>query len=156
MSPISTATDFFLMGGNSLLAGKVVSRLRSTFQTELPFTAMFDHRTIADMAAFIQRLHSHAAATPSSHSQAQTRSPTGTASPQQQQPPRCARLASPCPSLARPQACRAAPALPCSCYAQQPQPGADGLAHCSHVAAATAGPPDVHSLLLCVLAQTAA
>lgn len=63
-SPISTATDFFVMGGNSLLAGKVVSRLRSTFHTELPFTAMFDQRTIGDMARHIQRLHSHAAAGP--------------------------------------------------------------------------------------------
>ena len=62
MSPISTSMDFFAMGGNSLLAGKVVGRLRSTFGVELPFNAVFEQRTIASQASHIQRLQSHGSA----------------------------------------------------------------------------------------------
>ena len=66
MGSISTGTDFFAMGGNSLLAGKVVGRLRSTFGVELPFNIVFEQRTIAGQASHIQRLQSHASAEPRS------------------------------------------------------------------------------------------
>lgn len=54
LQPISVDADFFRIGGNSLLAGKIISRLRSAFSVELPFTSIFQHRTIGDMALFIQ------------------------------------------------------------------------------------------------------
>ena len=54
LQQISVDADFFRIGGNSLLAGKIISRLRSAFSVELPFTSIFQHRTIADMALFIQ------------------------------------------------------------------------------------------------------
>ena len=54
LQPISVDADFFRIGGNSLLAGKVISRLRLAFAVELPFTSIFQQRTIADMALFIQ------------------------------------------------------------------------------------------------------
>ena len=54
LQQISVDADFFRIGGNSLLAGKIISRLRSAFSIELPFTSIFQHRTIADMALFIQ------------------------------------------------------------------------------------------------------
>ena len=66
MGSISTGTDFFAMGGNSLLAGKVVGRLRSTFRVELPFNIVFEQRTIAGQAGHIQRLQSHGSAEPRS------------------------------------------------------------------------------------------
>ena len=66
MGSISTGTDFFAMGGNSLLAGKVVGRLRSAFGVELSFNIVFEQRTIAGQASHIQRLQSHASAEPRS------------------------------------------------------------------------------------------
>jgi len=54
IQPISVDADFFKIGGNSLLAGKIITRLRSAFSVELPFTSIFQHRTIGDMALFIQ------------------------------------------------------------------------------------------------------
>ena len=62
MSPISVESDFFLMGGNSLLAGKVISRVRRAFAVDLPFTTIFEQRTIAAMAAHIHHLWDEAKA----------------------------------------------------------------------------------------------
>lgn len=46
--------DFFKIGGNSLLGGRVLSRLRSVFAVELAITVIFNHRTITDLAQHIQ------------------------------------------------------------------------------------------------------
>lgn len=62
LSPISVQSDFFLIGGNSLLAGKVISRVRRAFAVDLPFTTIFEQRTIADMAAHIHHLWDEARA----------------------------------------------------------------------------------------------
>ena len=46
--------DFFKIGGNSLLGGRVISRLRLAFAVQLTINAIFNHRTIADLALHIQ------------------------------------------------------------------------------------------------------
>ncbi|KAK9813644.1 hypothetical protein WJX73_001264, partial [Symbiochloris irregularis] len=65
MSPISVESDFFLIGGNSLLAGKVISRVRRAFAVDLPFTTIFEQRTIAAMAQHIHSLWAEARASES-------------------------------------------------------------------------------------------
>jgi len=45
--------DFFSLGGHSLLAMQVVTRARREFQVDIPVRALFDHPTIAGLAAEI-------------------------------------------------------------------------------------------------------
>ncbi|MGB5686287.1 MAG: condensation domain-containing protein, partial [Candidatus Electrothrix sp.] len=47
---ISQGDNFFELGGNSLLAMQLVSRVRETFQTELPVRTVFEHPTLSEMA----------------------------------------------------------------------------------------------------------
>ncbi|MFJ6834183.1 amino acid adenylation domain-containing protein [Streptomyces sp. NPDC091209] len=48
--------DFFLLGGHSLLAGRLAARVRSEFGTELPISSIYEERTVARMAAELDRL----------------------------------------------------------------------------------------------------
>jgi amino acid adenylation domain-containing protein len=47
---ISTDDNFFDLGGHSLMATQVISRIREHFRVELPIRAMFEHPTIAGLA----------------------------------------------------------------------------------------------------------
>ncbi len=47
--------DFFEAGGHSLLAMRVASRLRDELDCDLPRRAIFEHRTVAALAAEIER-----------------------------------------------------------------------------------------------------
>jgi len=47
--------DFFEVGGDSLLAMQIISRVRDTFQIELPLRALFDARTVAVLALIVSQ-----------------------------------------------------------------------------------------------------
>ncbi|MEU9247637.1 amino acid adenylation domain-containing protein, partial [Streptomyces sp. NPDC048385] len=53
---IGVEDDFFLLGGHSLLAGRLAARVRSEFGTELPISSIYGERTVARMAAELDRL----------------------------------------------------------------------------------------------------
>ncbi|GLV53939.1 hypothetical protein KDH_07900 [Dictyobacter sp. S3.2.2.5] len=53
---ISVEDNFFAIGGHSLLASQLVSRLRNAFQIEIPLRALFDAPTIAEQAVMFEQM----------------------------------------------------------------------------------------------------
>ena len=45
--------DFFRLGGDSILAAKVLARVRSVFDIELSVRVLFEHRTVAELAGLL-------------------------------------------------------------------------------------------------------
>ncbi len=53
--------DFFAIGGNSLLALRLVSRIRKTFAVELPMIELFQRSTVFAIAEYVSGLSSNSA-----------------------------------------------------------------------------------------------
>lgn len=54
--PIAVSADMFAAGGDSLALARFIERVRAEFVIELPYRAVFDHRTVAALAAEIDRM----------------------------------------------------------------------------------------------------
>jgi amino acid adenylation domain-containing protein len=53
LDSVGTHDDFFLLGGDSLSASRIVSKVIQSFQIKLPMKALFDSPTIAQMALVV-------------------------------------------------------------------------------------------------------
>ncbi|MBL6449316.1 amino acid adenylation domain-containing protein [Fulvivirga sp. 29W222] len=51
---ISTDRSFFALGGNSLRALTLISKINKEFEIEIPFLELFNHQTVQALAAFIE------------------------------------------------------------------------------------------------------
>jgi amino acid adenylation domain-containing protein len=56
LQQVGVNDNFFYLGGNSLFGTQVIARLRDAFDVEVPLLRLFDHPTVADLAAEIERL----------------------------------------------------------------------------------------------------
>lgn len=63
LDAIEATANFFDLGGDSLKALDVISRLRTSFNVEIPLIAFFEQPTIAHVAAVVDELRAHPGAT---------------------------------------------------------------------------------------------
>jgi polyketide synthase PksL len=52
---LGARTDFFSLGGNSLLATRLINQIRQETGVDLPVQAVFDHPRLADLAGELRR-----------------------------------------------------------------------------------------------------
>jgi amino acid adenylation domain-containing protein len=57
--PIGRNDNFFELGGHSLLATQLISRVRQTFEIEIPLRALFDSPTLSEFASAIKRFRNN-------------------------------------------------------------------------------------------------
>ena len=53
---IGLTDNFYELGGDSLLAAQILSRVRKTFHIEIPLSALLDEPTLAALSARIQAI----------------------------------------------------------------------------------------------------
>jgi acyl carrier protein len=56
LNQVGVNDNFFYLGGNSLFGTQVIARLRDAFGVEIPLLKLFDHPTVADLAAEVERM----------------------------------------------------------------------------------------------------
>jgi acyl carrier protein len=61
---IGVRDDFFALGGHSLRATQVISRLRQAFAIDLPLRALFEAPVLEDLAAVVEKAHREAGERP--------------------------------------------------------------------------------------------
>jgi acyl carrier protein len=52
---VSVNDNFFYLGGNSLFGTQVIARLRDAFNVDIQLLKLFDHPTVGDLAAEVER-----------------------------------------------------------------------------------------------------
>ncbi len=61
ISDVGIHNSFFDLGGHSLMATQLISRIRDTFNVELPLRLLFESSTVAELSSEIQKLQEEAA-----------------------------------------------------------------------------------------------
>jgi len=56
LAEVGVEDNFFFLGGNSLLGTQVIARLREAFGVEVSLLTLFDHPTVAGIAAEVEQL----------------------------------------------------------------------------------------------------
>jgi amino acid adenylation domain-containing protein len=54
--PVGRDENFFTMGGHSLMGAQIIARIHEVFDVDLPLLSLFDHPTVRELAAEIERL----------------------------------------------------------------------------------------------------
>ncbi|HET9186119.1 MAG TPA: amino acid adenylation domain-containing protein, partial [Solirubrobacterales bacterium] len=78
---VGVEDDFFALGGHSLVAAQVTSRVLQAFSVELPLRLLFEHPTVAALAAEVERLRGSGTSTAASAAPPLVRAPRGTEAP---------------------------------------------------------------------------
>jgi acyl carrier protein len=67
LDEIGIEDNFFLLGGHSLFAAQLITRLRERFNVEIPLLTLFESPTVASLAVLIGQLTSEQSASAAGH-----------------------------------------------------------------------------------------